>query len=247
MPLLALPTELVLSILSHLPTTHLLPVLPTCKQLYTLIQATLHTRIRRLAPLLSGETLILDLFHPIERNMRPALQCVFNRTVPVSSPRFTSSASPIHDPGAINPIALYTHYNLRSLPSPFASLARLRGRGLTPRNIVLSMDLDEERFTQLCVRLAVKVELEPRWVLGKEVLGVVERVFREWLAAAADVSAAAEGKGEKERGEEVVLWLGEGEKVGVTVKVEREEREEREGDGGRVDRFRMAILGRFSL
>jgi hypothetical protein len=209
MELLNLPPELLSLVLSHIQTKDLLDILPTCRFLNHIIRDLIRTRIRRTVPLAAGDTMYFECFHPTERNLRPALKCVYNTTpdFDATMPAANASLSDIH--------GLYSHYQLRAFPAhrnPFAStesnLARRRGRELSALKSRVALDQDE-RFTQLVARSGMLFTFSKFVFVGLELQTDVVRVFKDWLNETILLG------GERE------MWLCDRRNIGIKMTVNK--------------------------
>lgn len=207
--MLILPPELLSLTLSHIPTRDLLEILPTCKFLNHVIRDLIRSRIRRTVPLAAGDTMYLECFHPTERNLRPALKCVYDKTpdLDATMPAADASLSDIH--------RLYSHYQLSVFPlnqNPLASTesnyARRRGRELSALQSRVALDHDE-RFTQLVARSGLLFALSKFVSVGLDLQRDVVRVFKDWLNESILL------------GGERVMWLCDRRHVGIKMTVNK--------------------------
>lgn len=233
MALLHLPTEILSLILSNIPTKKLLTILPTCRDINHIVRDVIRSRIRRAANLDDDDTMYFECFHPTERNLRPALKCLYHNT-----PDFEATES-WEDPALADIHGLYSEYRLSTFPpdrNPFAStesnLARRLGKQISsPLETVISFD-EDERFTQLVARSGLLFSFSKYIFMGLELQLDVVRVFKEWLR---------ENTGQEEGH---VLWLHEQKHVGIKLAVEREPGN---GPNDVFERFRLTFKGKFIL
>ncbi|KAK4033828.1 hypothetical protein C8A01DRAFT_49673 [Parachaetomium inaequale] len=215
----SLPNELLLSILSHLPTASLLPLITVSHRIYAATLRILKQRLNR-ATSQPDHRLMLECYHPAEKLYTPYLYCDY-----LSTDSFAGVEAEAEAEGAPSPQQHLGAAGLRGIYSHFRPMEhddnppRLRGRvsssggGSTrggggggggsggqqpdaeqhPRpSIDVYLD-DDESFSQLCT-ITNLVRMGPKPGLFRSHVNVGEgvvRVWRGWLAARAAAAAAA--------------------------------------------------------
>jgi hypothetical protein len=231
MILLQLPSEVLSLIISNIPTKGLLTILPTCREINHISRDVIRSRIRRAANLDDDDTMYFEAFHPTERNLRPALKCLYH-----STPDFGSTES--CENHALSDIhGLYSEYQLTTFPTdrnPFAStesnLARRLGRqSSSPLTTIITFD-EDERFTQLVARSGLLFSFSKYIFMGLELQLDVVRVFKEWLREHNNQKAAP------------ILWLHEQKHVGIKLAIVKEPES---GPDAVFERYHLTYEGEF--
>ncbi|KAF1982620.1 F-box domain-containing protein [Aulographum hederae CBS 113979] len=205
-PLLTLPNELLLTILSTFHTHDILPLTLISHRLHALVLRILHTRLL-LAANLHEHTLLLECYHPSARLTEPPLYCTYLGTAGLdvgagASKQWDESKCAIGQLGKMKNLysSFRPHRRLPDGPRPrhpagdipgsrthvssaaASSSTAARFDGVTVKQ-TLSLE-SHELFTQLCadsnlVRVGPRNGLFTSFVQVEE--GVV-RVWRDWLA-----------------------------------------------------------------
>jgi hypothetical protein len=216
-------TQLLLSILSHLPTASLLPLITVSHHLYAAILRILKQRLNR-ATSEPDHRLMLECYHPAEKLYTPYLYCDYLCTDSFAGVEAEAGAegAPSGLPPRIQPHGgsglrgVYSHF--RPVEHDDNSPPRLRrrassasssrdGRGAQAQeeghhrpSIDVYLD-DDESFSQLCTTTNL-VRMGPKPGLFRSHVNVGEgvvRVWRDWLAARAGSGQA--GAGVRDRGD----------------------------------------------
>ncbi|KAK1768136.1 F-box domain-containing protein [Phialemonium atrogriseum] len=222
------PFQLLLSILSTLPTRALPRLAAVSRRFYSAAARLLRDRLSRAAHL-PGHRLILECYHPSVAISTPWLYCDHIGT---DEPPVSGSAHPEPDLPAL--ARLYSHFRPVDQDDGLPPRRRRRRRPLgsdgsehqqqqqQPPSHDVHLD-ESEPFTQLCtvtnvVRVGPSRAGTPAAAAGQPFLGHVNvsdgviRVWRDWLATAA--SAAADSEPEEE-----VLWADAAQDVGLRFRV----------------------------
>ncbi|KAF2113253.1 hypothetical protein BDV96DRAFT_496625 [Lophiotrema nucula] len=215
-----LPNELLLYILTPLPTPELLPLTLISQRIYTIILRILHNRLV-VASELHSYSLLLECYHPSAKLTEPPYFCTYHGTDGLSS-----YEPPSHDDpnlaGRLGDMRnIYSRFKphrreletggrrVRGPPGDvpgsrtFPGTARDRYQGEAVKQI-LSLD-GHELFTQLVAQTNL-VKIGPRNGLFTCFVGVEEgvlRVWRQWLKGIAAKGASAVGSSYPEVVEEV--------------------------------------------
>ncbi|EAQ87777.1 hypothetical protein CHGG_04396 [Chaetomium globosum CBS 148.51] len=228
----SLPNELLISILSQLPTSSLLPLITTSRRIYSIALRILKQRLSH-ATSQPDQRLMLECYHPSEKLYTPYLYCNYLRTDSFASAEPTARGTS----GTGGLAGIYAHFRPveQDEDRPRRATRGFR-RHLTPTPTTTatpnneeprpSTDVyldDDESFTQLCA-VTNLVRMGPKPGLFRSHVNVSEgvlRVWRDWLAE----RAAAGGR----RGERA------GREAGEAGQGQEEEEEEEEGGGGGGD------------
>ncbi|KAK3353423.1 hypothetical protein B0T25DRAFT_210479 [Lasiosphaeria hispida] len=219
------PNEILISVLSTLPTHSLLPLVAVSRRFCSVILRILRQRLRRAASL-PDHCLILECYHPSAKLSTPYLYCDYLYTdgLEPSSPSSSPPREPADGSAAIPTLGMmYSHFR------PVAQDENRRARRRYPRQAAAaaaalhsecpSQDifLDEtELFSQLCtVTNLVKMGPRPGLFLSHVNVGEgVMRVWRGWLAANAADAGTADASLKAP-----ILWADASQDVGVRFRV----------------------------
>ncbi|KAK4251376.1 cyclin-like F-box protein [Corynascus novoguineensis] len=235
-----LPNELLLSIISLLPTTALLPLAAVSHRIHAVTLRVLQQRLAR-AVSEPDRRLMLECYHPTEKLYTPYLYCDYLHTDPFAVPgedngkclgEAYSHFRPVENDEDRSPGGAARRRNTR-----FARRLDVDNGGdagdqkeehRPPPWIDLYLDGDES-FSQLCtITNLVRLGPKPGLFLSHVNVGEgVVRVWRDWLGAraqAAVAATAAAGGGEEaavssSEEEAVVLWADPDRDVGVRFRV----------------------------
>ena len=240
------PAQLLISILSQLPTSSLLPLITTSRRIYSIALRIIKQRLHH-ATSQPDQKLMLECYHPSEKLYTPYLYCNYLRT-----DSFSGAEPKAGGRGDGGLAGIYAHFRpveqdenrprrttrgfrRHHTPTPTTTTTTTTTTTITgnEEDQRPSTDVyldDDESFAQLCA-VTNLVRLGPKPGLFRSHVNVSEgvlRVWRGWLA----VQAAAGGGGVRRGGEE---REGKGE-VEMEMEMEREgeveEDEEEEGEGG---------------
>ncbi|KAH6632116.1 hypothetical protein F5144DRAFT_241612 [Chaetomium tenue] len=237
----SLPNELLISILSQLPTSSLLPLITVSRRIYSIALRILKQRLNH-ATSQPDQRLMLECYHPSEKLYTPYLYCNYLRTDSFTSAEPKTSAT--GGTGTSGLSGIYAHFrpveqdenrprratrgfrrHLTPTPTTPTTTATDSASSEEPRPSTDVYLDDDESFSQLCA-VTNLVRLGPKPGLFRSHVNVNEgvlRVWRDWLAVRAAVEGQRRGGG---RGE------GSGQEEGEAGEAGQEEEEEGEGGGG---------------
>lgn len=214
-PLLTLLHQILIQILTPLPTSELLPLARVNRRFYDVTLRIIHTRLTDAAWLPEHE-LILECYHPSDKISTPYLHCDYLGTDGLAGYSEDSDAQPAFD----------QLHDLYSRFRPVVQEENRRGRARYPvaggggaqqeriddLTASVTVQLDEgEMFSQLCA-VTNLVKTGPRRGLFLSHVNLndsVVRVFRRWLAA----RAAGDDS------EDPILWTSRDKTVGLKFRV----------------------------
>lgn len=212
--------QILIQILSPLPTIQLLPLARIDRRFHDLTLRIIHTRLTDAAWLPDHE-LILECYHPSAKISTPYLHCDYLGTDGLQG--YTEDED--------KQLTLSQMHNLYSRFRPVVQPENRRGRARYPTasgsaqaaeddlTASVSVHLDDgDMFSQLCA-VTNLVKTGPRRGLFLSHVNVndgVVRVFRRWLAAktAADAGAASD--------EDPILWTDRHKTVGIKFRVQED-------------------------
>ncbi|KAM7216836.1 hypothetical protein V8F06_007813 [Rhypophila decipiens] len=234
----SVPTEILLSILSVLPSRALLPVLPVNRRFYSAAVRLLHARLIKAAAL-QDHRLILECYHPSAKISTPYLYCDYLSTdnLQIEDGPDGESASGLPRPTIADLGQIYSHfrpviqeenrrprlrYPRRAPPaqpsgsgdgggssSQTSSRAEQQEATFPTQDIYLD---ENQLFSQLCT-ITNLVKLGPKpglFVSHVNVSDGIIRVFREWLGR----QAAMADKSNTE-----IIWADTSQTVGLRFRV----------------------------
>ncbi|TVY62707.1 hypothetical protein LSUE1_G008085 [Lachnellula suecica] len=224
----ALPSEILISILSHFLTRDLLSLTPTCHLFHNVILRILQCRLLEAASH-KDHKLILECYHPSAKFYTPYLHCAYLGTAGLN----TNDEGICGDEttGSLGKLSkLYSYFrplkpdeNRRALrPHPAGGWPALPPIGLVDKHerfVCQDIHLDShELFCQL-VTVTNLVKLGPKPGVFKSSVNIGEgltRVWRDWLS---DRVSCCDDLGSNER-EKRLLWSDSGNHVGMRMNVE---------------------------
>ncbi|KAK3688262.1 hypothetical protein B0T22DRAFT_148928 [Podospora appendiculata] len=240
----SVPNELLLSILSLIPTRSLLSVVGVSRRFYSVALRVLHYRLKTAAAL-PDLRLILECYHPSAKISTPYLYCdhLYTDAVQDGDEGGRDHGLPTPTLGQLREV--YAHFrpvaqeeNRRARlryprrPQPQSETSGTQGDDGTPQTHTeqrLSLDIyldDNEPFSQLCTATSlVKVGPKPGWFLSHlNMTDDVIRVWRGWLAAQAS-GHLTPTESEQESTKEAILWADSAHNVGLRFHVTEKEAE----------------------
>ncbi|KAK3905630.1 hypothetical protein C8A05DRAFT_41431 [Staphylotrichum tortipilum] len=221
--------DLLIAILSQLPTASLLPLVGVSHRFYA---ATLRILKQRLHDALTrpDQRLMLECYHPAEKLTTPYLFCNYLRTDSFAGMEAAAEGHP--------PPPEEVGAGLRGIYSHFRPVEHDGSQGQQPRSrrarppvrpsapgtlaerpaVDVYLDGDES-FAQLCATTnLVRLSARPGLFRGHVNVGDgVVRVWREWLVEQAQ--AQAQGQTPEAKGEVGVLWADAARDVGLRFRV----------------------------
>ncbi|KAI9795117.1 MAG: hypothetical protein M1816_000139 [Peltula sp. TS41687] len=192
----SLPNELIIHLLSYVPSRTLFHLLTVSRRLHSLIIRILHQRLQTSIHL-ADQNLIFECYHPSERATSPHRECDHLSTEILGPWHDADADAGAHDGNGgtdkvsqIRPVQLYSHFRPRRREARNGALMveTEEGTYLATRHIpavVEQLSLEpHELFSQLCTATHL-VTLGPRSDLFRTFVTVAEgtvRVWRDWLA-----------------------------------------------------------------
>lgn len=224
----SLPNELLISILSELPTPSLLPLIVVSHRFYSATLCVLKHRLKH-ATSQRDHRLVLKCYHPADEFRAPHLYCNYLFTdsfdgveaeaVGLNPPR------PLPGPGRSTGLrGIYSHFRPvvedenRPSDAQYQRRDSIRNPQKDGSRPTVDVYLDpDELFSQLCT-VPKLVQMGPKPGLFGSHVNVVDgliRVWRDWLAAQASGQAIVGGGAP----EEPVLWADSDRDVGLRFRV----------------------------
>ncbi|KAE8377656.1 hypothetical protein BDV26DRAFT_207232 [Aspergillus bertholletiae] len=240
--LYSLPNEVLVQILSPLPTCSLLPLTTVSHRFCALILRILHYRIL-VSVSLNEYNLMLDCLNPGSYSVKPHVFCKYLGTDGLSN-QYEGEGSLYEDVDTAQHLRILGSLYSRFRPS-VAVMERIGGARRFPPAVyreqadgpvvTLPIHLEAfENFSQLCVAVnVVEVMWGSNFPLGAVAVenGVV-RLFRDWLRSHAKHSSPSPGSSPKSdhtacsstsEAPYQMVWVGQNKNVGLKVRVKEKE------------------------
>lgn len=230
--------KLLLAIIEPLPTPTLLALELVSHRIHTMATEALKHRLLATADLGRHE-MLLECYHPAAKLTTPSLACrprsiQLLESPPPSSPLRPSDSAAHWTHADLG--RLYSHFRVEVADSRGAASWGEVGQGVVVKPTQHVFLDDAELFSQLCASTSI-VRQGPRPGIFLSHLGISEgvvRVWREWLAQAAESDrntdyATAEGGGMGR-----ILWADAQKNVGLRFTVRKTESEATRAQGGHL-------------